>query len=279
MKPAFAARPLRRGKRVMILATLAVAVPSLAHAQYAAPSFSDRAVGERYHVELGASFWSPTPFGIISSEQFGLTGTDINLVTDLGFAVTRFRDLDVVLRPAKKHRFRFQYTPLQYTSETTLQHAVVFNGQTFGVVLPIHAQLGWRVWRVGYEYDFLYKKYGFVGVVLEARYTELTASLQSPLTTEYNLAKAPLPAIGFIGRGYILPSVSVTAEMTGLKTPNSLKRYAADYTDFNIYGTVNVTNNAGLQAGWRRMSNLLKIEHDSASVSFKGMWWGAAVRF
>ena len=59
----------------------------------------------------------------------------------------------------------------------------MFNGQTFGVVLPIHAQLGWRVWRVGYEYDFLYKKYGFVGVVLEARYTELTASLQSPLTT------------------------------------------------------------------------------------------------
>ena len=271
--------------RLMAIAAFAGAIPGVAYAQYSAPSFSERSIGEKYHVELSGSFWTPTPFGVISSEQFGIPGTDISLVDDLGFLRTRFRDLKVVLRPAKKHRFRIQYTPLQYTSETTLKRAINFNGITFPcagcpLMLPINAQFGWNVWRFGYEYDFLYKKRGFAGVILEARETEFSAGLQSPVANEFTSAKGPLPALGFIGRGYVMPDISITAEVTGLMFPKSLlPDIEANYFDWDIYGTFNVTNHAGLQVGWRRLTTFLNVEHDTADMKFQGMWWGGTIRF
>jgi hypothetical protein len=272
-------------QRLMAIAAFAGAIPGVAYAQYSAPSFSERSIGEKYHVELSGSFWTPTPFGVISSEQFGIPGTDISLVDDLGFLRTRFRDLKVVLRPAKKHRFRIQYTPLQYSSETTLKRAINFNGITFPcagcpLMLPINAQFGWNVWRFGYEYDFLYKKRGFAGVILEARETEFSAGLQSPVANEFTSAKGPLPALGFIGRGYVMPDISITAEVTGLMFPKSLlPDIEANYFDWDIYGTFNVTNHAGLQVGWRRLTTFLNVEHDTADMKFQGMWWGGTIRF
>jgi len=272
-------------QRLMAIAAFAGAIPGVAYAQYSAPSFSERSIGEKYHVELSGSFWTPTPFGVISSEQFGIPGTDISLVDDLGFLRTRFRDLKVVLRPAKKHRFRIQYTPLQYTSETTLKRAINFNGITFPcagcpLMLPINAQFGWNVWRFGYEYDFLYKKRGFAGVILEARETEFSAGLQSPVANEFTSAKGPLPALGFIGRGYVMPDISITAEVTGLMFPKSLlPDIEANYFDWDIYGTFNLTNHAGLQVGWRRLTTFLNVEHDTADMKFQGMWWGGTIRF
>ena len=275
-------------QRLIAIAAFACALPGVAYAQYSAPSFSERSVGEKYHVELSGSFWTPDVFGVISSEQFGIPGDKISLVDDLGFLRTRFRDFKIVLRPGKKHRFRIQYTPLQYTSETTLKRTIVFNGIAFpcppsqpcNVVLPIDAQFGWNVWRFGYEYDFLYKKRGFAGLILEARETEFSAGLQSPIANEFTSAKGPLPALGFIGRGYVMPEVSITAEVTGLMFPKSLlPNIEANYFDWDIYGTFNVTNNAGIQVGWRRLTTFLNVEHDTADMKFQGMWWGGTIRF
>jgi len=286
MKPAFA-KTLRRAK-LFIISALACAMPAVASAQYSAPSFSERSIGEKYHVELSGSFWTPDVFGVISSEQFGIPGDKISLVDDLGFLRTRFRDFKIVLRPGKKHRFRIQYTPLQYSSETTLKRTIVFNGIAFpcppaqpcNVVLPIDAQFGWNVWRFGYEYDFLYKKRGFAGLILEARETEFSAGLQSPIANEFTSAKGPLPALGFIGRGYVMPEVSITAEVTGLMFPKSLlPNIEANYFDWDIYGTFNLSNNAGIQVGWRRLTTFLDVEHDTADMKFQGMWWGGTIRF
>ena len=275
-------RRLQRAALIGAIVALAAAVPTVAEAQYNAPSLSGQAVGENYHVELAGTIWNPTLTGVVSSEQFGILGSDLDFVNDLGFQQTRFRDFELVLRPARKHRLRLQYTPIQYTAQSTLHRTITFNGQSFTASLPITSEFDWKVWRFGYEYDMVYRSRGFVGVFVEGRYTEFASSLASTSTTslaEFTSAKAPLPAIGLAARGYVLPNVAINFEVGGMKLPNALKKYQANYYDWNIDGTVNLTNNFGLQVGWRRMTTMLAIEHDKADFKFQGMWFGAAVRY
>ena len=55
--------------------------------------------------------------------------------------------------------------------------------------------------------------------------------------------------------------------------------YEASYFDWDLNGTFNVTNNVGIQVGWRKLSNFLRIENDLGDLKFQGMWFGAAIRY
>ncbi len=132
---------------------------------------------------------------------------------DLGFGSARFKDLRFTLRPARAHKIRFQYTPLDYVSSSVLKRQVVFAGHTFDAELPVDSELGWKVWRFGYEWDFISKSRGFMGVLLEARKTELTAAVKSLALSGDMAAEAPLPAIGVATRAYVLPDLGLTFEM------------------------------------------------------------------
>ena len=260
-------------------ALIAALLPATANAQYRAPSFSNEAIGEKYHVELNGTMWNPSLFGVVSSSQFGIIGNDIDFVKDLGFEQTRFRELGVVLRPGKKHRFRMQYTPMVYTSDIVSHRNLVFNGITFPVSIPVAAEFDWKVWRFGYEYDFIYRDRGFVGVLFETRLTDFSARLASPLADEFTPAKGPLPALGVVARGYVLPNVALNFEVSGFKVPNIQQKYAANYFDWDIHGTVNLTNNFGAEIGWRRSTTYLQIDKDKGDMKFQGMWFGAAIRY
>lgn len=277
--------PRRHGLAVGFVMLTALAVPATARAQYGAPDLSGSAVGEKYHVEFTGTLWNPDLFGQISSEQFGLIGSRIDFLGDLGYAKTRFKDMRIVLRPSRKSKFRIQYTPIQYESETRFNRSIVFNGIAFPVSVPIESSFGWKVWRFGYEYDFLYKSRGFVGMLLEARYTQFDARLKtnspifSPAIDEFTSLKAPLPALGIVGRAYPLPQLALNFEVSGFKLPDVDPKYKADYFDWDVSGTFNVTNNVGVQMGWRKMTNFINIEKDLGDVRFQGLWFGAALRY
>jgi len=133
-----------------------------ASAQYASPT-SSRATGENYHVEVSGLLWDPSPAVVISSESIdGIIGSDIDFVTDLGIESSWFRQLKVVLRPATKHKFRFEYTPIRYETEAVLSRDLIFNGILFPVRIPLAAEMTWRAYRFSYEYDFVYRDRGFV---------------------------------------------------------------------------------------------------------------------
>jgi hypothetical protein len=275
----------RRAALITASAAGLLALPAVARAQYSAPDTNSGAVGEKYHVEIAANFWNPTVFGKISSTQFDIIGSDVDVVRDLGYQQTRFRDLRIVLRPSKKSRFKIQYTPIRYESQTTLTRTIVFNGINFNVSAPIKSEFDWKVLRLGYEYDFYYAPRGFIGALVEARYTQFDATLStnSPLLAtqqvEFTEAKMPLPAVGIVGRAYPLKELAINFEMSMFRLPNLDPKYEANYFDWDINGTVNVTNNVGLQIGWRKMTNYLRVEKDIGDLAFKGIWFGAAVRF
>ena len=268
---------------VCVFAGLCIAVP--AEAQYGVSRVnSDRATGETYHVELSGAFWNPTPDIAIASEGLGQLGDSIDFVQTLGIAKTRFRQLKVVLRPATKHKFRFEYTPIHYEAAKVVPTTFVFNGQRFNVGVPVETEVTWRAYRFGYEWDFLYKDRGFAGVVLEAKYTDINATLLSPAVgaAQFTEARAPIPAIGFIGRGYVVPNISITGEFTFFKLPEQAldsEDYSAKYYDFDLYGTVNFTNNFGAQLGYRSFDVFYKVKRDTGTLKLDGLYFGGVARF
>lgn len=249
-------------------------------AQAQLPVPSSPVVGEPYHVELVGGLWTPTPSLIVSSEQFGIAGTPIDLVGDLGVARERFRELRVVGRLARKHKLRAHYLPIRYTAETVLTRDLVFNGIRYRLGVPVSAGLTWRTWRLGYEYDFLSRDRWFAGVILEAKYTDVKMRLASPLADEFARARGPIPAIGGILRAYPAPMAGLTAEVTGFKVPEQIDQDTrGEYLDIDVYGTLNFSRNFGVQIGYRSIDVSYLVDQDRGSLTLKGVYYAAVVRF
>lgn len=268
-----------------LFAGLAAAAP--AEAQYAArrKGTSSRATGETYHIELGGTIWNPTPEIAIKSEGLGQPGDIIDFVGTLGLTQSKFKQLKLVLRPGVKHKFRLEYTPIKYDAQKTVPTTFVFNGQRYTIGLPVTSQLLWKAYRFGYEYDFVYRDRGFAGVLVETKYTDITATLTANALglshTEFTHARGPIPAIGFIARGYIVPNISVTGEFSGfpeIGTTGS-SRYGGKYYDFDMYGTINFSDHLGAQAGYRSLDVLYKVNQDSGTMKLKGLYFGGVARF
>jgi hypothetical protein len=259
-----------------------------AHAQYGAGrGLSDRATGEKYNVEVGGYFWNPTPTIGISSESLpivGQTATRIDFVNDLGIEKKRFKQVKIVLRPSTKHKFRFEYTPIRYEAgfdePVIIRRDVIFNGIIFPVALPVATEMTWKAYRFAYEFDFIYRDRGFLGLVLEAKYTDVQATLTNIIDTQFVHARAPIPAIGLIGRVYVVPNISITGEFGGFKLPEGIdENYRAKYYDFDLYGTVNFSDNFGAQVGYRSFDVFYKIDQDEGALVMKGLYFGGVARF
>jgi len=260
--------------------TMALALPAtLAWAQEGPAPVRNPAVGEAYNVEISGGLWSPTQTGVVRSEQFGIAGSDIDFGSDLGFKDKKFGDGRLILRAGTKHKFKVQYTPITYSAQTTLSRDLVFNGIKYTATSPIDSTFDWKVWRFGYEFDFLYTDRGFLGLLVEARLTEMKTKLTSSINDEFTTAKAPLPSFGLVGRVYPIKNLSITAEASGFKLPDFSDDYEANYFDIDVYGTFNFTDMFGVQTGYRRITTFLRVKQDQGDLKFQGIWFGGVIRF
>jgi hypothetical protein len=268
--------PSARWLAGVILIVLATAAP--ARAQYGRPVMSDPAVGEQYHIEAVFNLWNPNLDATISSESLGIIGDNVNIKTDLGYVDKTIREFRLVLRPAKKHKFRIAYTPVDYSGDVILKRTITFNGIKFDVGLPIQTEFKWNTWRLGYEYDFLYHDRWFVGFIAEVRQTDAELMLQSPVDDEFTKASGPVPAIGGIARFYPERHTSITGEFTGFKLPE-VHNYQGDFYDFDIYGTYSFTKNFAAQGGYRTLDASYIAKKDTGELKLNGVYFAGVVRF
>ncbi len=233
-----------------------------------------------YHIEFGFNLWSPAPAFVIQSESLGIPGSNIDIQADLGLQKKAIYDLRLVLSPARKHKFRFQYVPMQYTGATRLTGDLIFNGIRFPVDVTVSTDFTWSTLRLGYEYDFVSRDAGFVGFIIEAKYMDAQLQLASPTGVEFARARAPIPAVGGIARVNIGRYVTVTGEATYFKLPESIDpRYRAHFIDVDLYGTFNFTRNLGVQGGFRRLALGYQVENDQGQGLLLGPYFGGVVRF
>ncbi len=263
---------------VVALALVLIATP--AQAQFRPRPTSELPTGEQYHAEAAFGFWFPTATMVVSSESLGIVGSTIDFKPDLGLQDKTLPDLRLVLSPSRRHKFRLEFIPIKYESKGTLKRTIVFNGQRYDLGLPVTSLLYWKAYRLAYEFDFITTNRGFAGFVVEAKYTDVTVNLASSVATEFARARAPIPAIGGIGRFYVVPNISITGEVTGFKLPEDLVVGThAHYVDFDLYGTVNFTNNIGAQIGYRSLDVGYLADTDTGTFKEKGLFLGVVTRY
>jgi hypothetical protein len=258
-----------------------------AHAQFKPRPLNDPATGESYHIEASVGLWFPTADLTVTSAGSGalagLAGTEINAEKDLGMpGDRRLPAFTLVLRPARSHKFRLNYTPISFDGAATLTRNIDFNGQRYRLGLPVTSTLDWKAARFGYEYDFITTNRGFGGFILEAKYTDVAVNLNTagpPSIAEFDRARAPIPALGGIARVYVVPNISITGEVTAFKLPTVENKYAGHYVDVDVYGTLNFTNYIGVQGGYRALDLGYLVKQDSGSFTLRGAYIAAVVRY
>ena len=252
-----------------------------AQAQFRPAAISEPPTGEQYHIEGAAGFWFPTATISAASEGFGQEATTIDFKTDLGLQDNTVPYVRLVLSPSRRHKFRFELIPLKYNQSATVRKRIVFNGIAYNIGLPVKSELFWKAYRIAYEFDFISNNRGFAGFVLDAKYTDVKILLDaSPVAIEFARARAPIPAIGGIGRVYVVPNISITGELTGFKLPKNLvKDTSAHFVDFDLYGTVNVTNHVGAQIGYRSLDVEYIADTDVGTFKDKGIYFGVVARY
>lgn len=247
-------------------------------AQYRPPT--PPAIGEDYHVEIGYGWWNADPSLIINSESIGIPGTDIDLVDDLGIEQKKLGKFDVVLRPGRRHKFRFEYLPVRYEAEAVVQREFIFNGQRYTIGLPVQTDASFKTYRFGYEFDFVSHPRGFAGLLIDVKYSDVNVELLSPIGPEFTTAGALIPTIGGVGRAYLGRSFAVGGEMTFFRVPENLSEtYGGEYTDYDFYGLVNFSRNAGATVGYKSIDAFYEIDRDSGALTFKGWYFNGVVRF
>ena len=265
--------------RIVCLSICLLWLASPARAQF---NVSDPAEGENYHVELAAMLWTPTPELSIQTGALAVSGsTRVDFVQEFGVEKKRFTEFRIVAKPGRKHKIRFNYIPVEYSEDATLSRTITFGGRTFPVNFDATGALEWKMWKFGYEYDVVSRDRGFLGVIAEAKYNKVTASISSNLFgTELAEAKPWVPTVGVIGRGYPSRNVSITAEFTGFKVPDSItEELEAKLFDFDIYAMVNLGRHVAVQAGYRSIVADYLVDEDAGDLKLKGMYWGGVVRF
>ena len=103
-----------RARRSVFSSAILLLAARPAYAQYKPPALNDPATGESYHIEGGVGFWNPSADIVVASQGLNIVGTDIDFKRDLGLSDKRLPEVRLVLRPARRHKFRLEYVPIQY---------------------------------------------------------------------------------------------------------------------------------------------------------------------
>lgn len=241
---------------------------------------SDLPIGEDRHVEILGGMWTPTPEMTISSDEFGIAGTNIDFANDLGIAPERFSEVRLRLRSSRRHRFRIDFVPIHYSAQSVVERRLIFRGIAYDVGVPVSSTITWNSWRLGYEYDIVHRSRGYFGIIVEAKYTEVEASLDTAFGREFARARGPIPVVGAVLGVYPLRVLGITAEVTGLRLPENVdESYGGEYVDFDIYGTLSFTEQLGAQIGYRSLDMNGFFETESVDLRLEGMYVGALLRF
>jgi hypothetical protein len=258
-------------KRCSLLAFAACSLLVLAAVPAAAQAPEDHVV------ELGVMFWRPSPELTLSTDALsGSTLNEVDFVQEFGIADQSFPEFRAVF--GRNHKFRLSYVKFSYDADATIRRTFTFQGRTFTVGAPASTDVEWDLWKFGYEWDFVSRERGFFGVIADLKYNKIEASVDSPLlrSTAATDTDAPVPTLGVIGRGYVLPMVAITGEFTGLKVGSG--DFDVTFTDFDINGTV-IVGRVGAQVGYRSIIADYVVDEDSGDLKMQGPYIGGLVRF
>lgn len=257
-----------------------IGTPRVASAQFTLPS-EGSPPAEDYHIEGSGSIWLTNLAAVMSSEVLGIAGDDIDLVRDLGIDEGQnLNEFRLVLRAARKHKFKLRYSPLSQSASTTLTREFVFNGLRYPGGTEVATDFTWQTLRFGYEWDFVRRDWGYVGFMLDGVYINSKLDLSSSIgANEFNHTRGVVPAFGFTGRGYPASFLSITGEISFFNLPEN-GGYAATHVDLDFYATINFARWVGAQLGYHHFDITYTLEDDdTGDVKLNGLYVAGVLRY
>ena len=263
---------MRTRSVLLTLAGLLALVPQ-AEAQFSAVPLQHPS--EEYAVAFDLLYWRPTPDLLITDDAV-VTPAPVDFVQTFGLEDDRFRELRVTVKPARKHKLRVSYLPVRYEQTARLDTDVRFGGQSFVVNTDATTDIDWVLWRAGYEYDIVVGTGGFVGVIGEVKYTDLTVAITNGQRRADTTVQVPVPTVGGIARGYLGAALSVTAELTGFSLDRD--HWRGQFVDLDVYGTLDF-GGVNAQVGYRSMSVEYRVDDHEGDLAVGGVYVGLTLRF
>jgi hypothetical protein len=253
----------------MILATLgALSGASFSAAQSSLPSaeqYTVRVEYRRWHANLEGAF------------RQGLLGTTIDPVADLGVpADEKTREIHGALQVAAGHKLRVGYIKLGYAGDTVVDRTLVYSGTVFPINTRVVTSLKGGYWSAGYEFDFLERDTGYLGVVLGGRLLDVDSILVAPDAgiQEAVSTKSVAPTLSLAGRVYA-SKISLGGEIGGL--------YLGDrgyLLDADASARLHFSDRAALQVGYRYIKARGELDaEDFLEVKLSGLTYGIEVSF
>lgn len=242
--------------RFSVLFAAAIAVAPTLHA-------ADYDLDE-YKVRISGMWFFTNPTGTIHA-----TGSDplgsFDLTKDFGFNSYSTFTGKVDWKFTHKNHLYLAASPFSQTRTRDLDRTIDFQGQTFEVGLTTTAKLSNWAYAPGYQYDFIRRDRGHLGIAVQLDVfntnTKLSAAAQVTGDGTQSAAKsasasvvAPIPVAGPDFRFYILPRLYVAGDLFGM--------YLFGYGNFvstndtvGVYLGKHLSLRAGYQVGQRLVVN------------------------
>jgi hypothetical protein len=241
---------------------LAAVVLFVSLSAVAVPQVSEREDFDSYKLRIDAAWFYSNPSGSIHGE----TDSDsVDLQKDLGYSSYSTFTGRVDWKFTRKNHLYVTVIPLYSSRETVLNRTFTFQGQTFNAGLAANSSLNTLAVAPGYQYDFIRRKRGHLGLGLQIDLFNTTAKIDVAAQVtgggvHYGAVSAsgsllaPIPVAGPDFRLYLTdsPRVFVAGNVLGM--------YLFGYGNFvSTAGQVGITlsKHFAVLAGYQLGSHLI----------------------
>lgn len=253
-------------KWILLILTAIFCLPALSWAQ----------VGENYTVELEGRYWRPKLDSTVRIVDSGI-GQDFKVVDDLGFEERQDSgEGRLQIKFAERHKINFSYLPLNWDGDKVLTRTIEFSGQIYPGGTRAQSEMDLKMFRAGYEYDFLSGQVGFLGATLEVLVADVHLQLKAPALAidEKEDATLPIPLVGLNTRLYLGKWFALTGKVSGLPAGGFGYIYDAEGSlDFNPVRYV------GISVGYRFFGARAEDDDNLVDLKLQGPFASLKIRF
>jgi len=229
-------------------------------------------------VEVEGRYWFTDLDAKAKVTTSGLSGTDINLKSDLGLKDEDMPDFRLTWNINENNSLRFAYTSVEYDGDKNVTKTINFDGKTYTAGARVISALDLDYYRLGWIWEFLNAADDKVdiGLLTEIKGFSVKAKLDAPglSISESEDFEGALPALGLTCAVDVYDNFEVNAEISGMTAGSYGYLYDAEIgVKWEPY------ENFAIEGGYRVLEIKGEDDSDFAKVSIDGPYLGALFSF
>jgi hypothetical protein len=249
-------------RRVLGAAALVACVAAPVLAQSSLPP------EEQYVLRAEYRWWRPklkdTTF------QKGENGSVLDPIADLGVTDQNTFEVRAVVKLGEGHKIRGSFTRFDYDGDVVNGRTFVYGETTFLESSRVITSLKGNYITGEYEWDFVRRPRGFLGVFVGGKFFDVDALIVSPDqgAREVDTLRAPIPVVGLASRTYT-NRLSVSVEVSGMKAGSLGWIYELD-----VAAQLHLSDRLAAVGGYRRMHARAEDLPDFIQFKTSGLLFG-----